>query len=130
MLQFREFENYTYSVLLQYFLDEENVTIDSLGNALLLLLSLSLLTSASSVDLTIHGCSVRLVNNLSHCFTTGGFFAFIADEKQISTEKKKGGRKRPPGARFSNFTEFLINTPANFLLAPLSGILPLACPLT
>jgi hypothetical protein len=35
-----------------------------------------------------------------------------------------------PGARFTNFTKFLIKNPANFLLAPLSGILPLACRLT
>jgi hypothetical protein len=35
-----------------------------------------------------------------------------------------------PGTAFTNFTIFLINNPANFLLAPLSGILPLACPLT
>jgi hypothetical protein len=32
--------------------------------------------------------------------------------------------------RFTNFTKLLINNPAYFLLAPLSGVLPLACPLT
>jgi hypothetical protein len=31
---------------------------------------------------------------------------------------------------FINFTIFLLKNPANFVLAPLSGILPLAFPLT
>jgi hypothetical protein len=35
-----------------------------------------------------------------------------------------------PGTAFTNFTIFLIKNPANFLVALLSGILPLACPLT
>jgi hypothetical protein len=39
-------------------------------------------------------------------------------------------RGRSAGTAFTNFTIFLIKNPANFLLAPLSGILPLACPLT
>jgi hypothetical protein len=34
------------------------------------------------------------------------------------------------GTRFTNFTKFLINIIANFLLAPLLGILHLAYPLT
>jgi hypothetical protein len=38
--------------------------------------------------------------------------------------------KQRPGMRFTNCTKFLINNPADFLLAPLSGILPPACPLT
>jgi hypothetical protein len=32
-----------------------------------------------------------------------------------------------PGTRFTNFTKFLIRNPANFFLAPLSEILPIAC---
>jgi hypothetical protein len=35
-----------------------------------------------------------------------------------------------PGTKFTNFTRFLIRNPANFFLAPLSGIILLACPLT
>jgi hypothetical protein len=34
------------------------------------------------------------------------------------------------GTRFTNLIKFLIKNPANFLFAQLSGILPLACPLT
>jgi hypothetical protein len=34
------------------------------------------------------------------------------------------------GTRFTNFTKFLKKNPDNYLLAPLSGILPLACLLT
>jgi hypothetical protein len=34
------------------------------------------------------------------------------------------------GTAFIYFIKFLIKNPANFLLAPLSGILPLACLLT
>jgi hypothetical protein len=34
------------------------------------------------------------------------------------------------GTRCTNFPKFLIKNPAYFLLAPLLGILPLACPLT
>jgi hypothetical protein len=36
----------------------------------------------------------------------------------------------PAGTRFTNFTKFLLNNLANFLLSPPSGILPLANPLT
>jgi hypothetical protein len=39
-------------------------------------------------------------------------------------------RKQSAGARFTNCTKFLINNLANFLLALLSGILPVACPPT
>jgi hypothetical protein len=35
-----------------------------------------------------------------------------------------------PGSGFNNFTKLLINNSANFLLARLSGIFCLACPLT
>jgi hypothetical protein len=38
--------------------------------------------------------------------------------------------QRKSGTIFTNLTKLLIGNPANFLLAPLSGILPLACPLT
>jgi hypothetical protein len=34
------------------------------------------------------------------------------------------------GTRFTNFTRFLLKNPASLLLVPLSGILPIACPLT
>jgi hypothetical protein len=34
------------------------------------------------------------------------------------------------GARITNFTKFLMQSPANFLLALLSGLLPLACFMT
>jgi hypothetical protein len=37
---------------------------------------------------------------------------------------------RISGARLANFTKFLINNPANFLISLLSGILLLVCPLT
>jgi hypothetical protein len=52
--------------------------------------------------------------------------AFIPFGQTVFTDIEKQTR----GTRFANFTKFPKNNPANFLLAPLSGILPLACPLT
>jgi hypothetical protein len=45
---------------------------------------------------------------------------------------KRHGFKFPQesGTEFTNFNKFLMWNPANFLLAPLSGVLLLACPLT